>query len=128
MYRLDMSTYNISTWTHNTVYIYILERERLRCVFTFIPQSSSRIPSHRIIAGSFEELHKGSAPVVHSHISGSQRSEFPDQTSHYNTTDHLCDVCDVKLDQFGQMVPKVLQLSQLSELSGPWTPDTLARE
>ena len=28
MYRLDMSTYNISTWTHNTVYIYILERER----------------------------------------------------------------------------------------------------
>ena len=69
--------------------------------------------------------------MVHSHISGSQRSEFPDQTSHYNTTDHLCDVCDVKLDQFGQMVPKVLQLSQLSqlsELSGPWTPDTLARE
>ena len=97
----------------------------MRCVFTFIPQSSSRIPSHRIIAGSFEELHKGSAPVVHSHISGSQRSEFPDQTSHYNTTDHLCDVCDVKLDQFGQMVPKVLQLS---ELSGPWTPDTLARD
>ena len=96
------------------------------CVIIFISQSSPRIPSQRTFAESFEKLHKGSVPVVRSHsLCGSQGAQFPDQASNNNTTDHLCDVCDVKLDKFGQMVPKVLQLS---ELSGPWTPDTLCGE
>ena len=92
----------------------------------FTSQSSSRVPSQRIFAESFQKLRKGSAPAIHSDsLCGSQGSQFPDQTSHYDAADHLCDVWDVQLDQFSEVVPKVLQLSELSQ---PRTPDTLARE
>ena len=74
----------------------------------------------------FEKLHKGSAPAVRSHtLCGSQGPQFRDQTAYDDATNHLCDVSNVKLDQLRQMVPKILQLS---DLSGRWTPDTLARE
>ena len=32
-----MSTYNISTWTHNTVYIYTREREIALCIHIHSP-------------------------------------------------------------------------------------------
>ena len=71
----------------------------------------------------FEKLHKGSAPAVRSHtLCGSQGPQFRDQTAYDDATNHLCDVSNVKFDQLRQMVPKILQLS---DLSGPWTPDTL---
>ena len=108
------------------VYIYIYRYTQYPCVCIYIERerelrdcvvylySFPNLPQEYRPTCFALQLQKGSAPLVRC-LSGSQGPQFPDQTSHYETADHLRDVCDVQLDQFGKMVAQLLQPSYPDE-------------
>ena len=130
---LDILICNMYIWTYNTVYacIYIyrytqylcvciyIEREReraerLRCVFIFIPQSSSRIPSHMLCAPASKRKRSiGSMPLWESRTPVS-RSDFPLWNRRPSAWCLWCPAWSVRQDG---------RTALAAELSG-WTPDS----